>query len=215
MHSIGADAGSFCTDSGGPASDLATTVITDATPVALAECAREISPVEFARVLRAEQTVVDCDVLSADRRDRLLLYREFLPAIGVKTHVIRCWQDRGSHHWVTLARSGPCDQRRFLVRAATMIDAAFPVLALGARAVTLATEGATVRDAGISNVFGFSIGEARVVALLERGLTNREISALLGISFNTVRNQIASAFRRAGASTRSELVYLLRSGRSI
>jgi DNA-binding NarL/FixJ family response regulator len=52
--------------------------------------------------------------------------------------------------------------------------------------------------------------EAKVIGLLERGLTNREIAALLVLSVNTVRNRVASAFKRAGASRRAELVYLLR-----
>jgi DNA-binding CsgD family transcriptional regulator len=54
--------------------------------------------------------------------------------------------------------------------------------------------------------------EAKVVDLLERGLTNREIASLLGLSVNTVRNRVASAFKRVGASRRAELMYLLRSG---
>jgi DNA-binding NarL/FixJ family response regulator len=34
---------------------------------------------------------------------------------------------------------------------------------------------------------------------------------LLGLSVNTVRNRVASAFKRMGASRRAELVYLLSS----
>lgn len=51
--------------------------------------------------------------------------------------------------------------------------------------------------------------EQRVVHLVERGLTNPEIAALLGVSPNTVRNQMASVFTKLRVSRRAELVYIL------
>jgi DNA-binding NarL/FixJ family response regulator len=42
------------------------------------------------------------------------------------------------------------------------------------------------------------------------GYSNREIAMALGSSTNTVRNQVASIFRKAGATTRSELAGLIR-----
>lgn len=47
---------------------------------------------------------------------------------------------------------------------------------------------------------------------LQLGLQNREIAEALGSSPHTVRNQLASAFRKLGASTRSEAVALLLGG---
>jgi DNA-binding NarL/FixJ family response regulator len=54
-----------------------------------------------------------------------------------------------------------------------------------------------------------SRGEQRVVELVERGLTNPEIAAILRVSRFTVRNQLASVFRKLQVSRRTELVYLL------
>lgn len=47
--------------------------------------------------------------------------------------------------------------------------------------------------------------EREVAHLVRRGLTNAEIAALVGVSSNTVRNQLASIFRKLGVSTRAEL----------
>lgn len=50
--------------------------------------------------------------------------------------------------------------------------------------------------------------EREVAGLVRRGLTNAEIASLVGVSMNTVRNQLASIFRRLGVSTRAELAGL-------
>ena len=47
----------------------------------------------------------------------------------------------------------------------------------------------------------------RAVALLAlRGLTNRDIARLRGVSARTVANQLASVFRKMGVGSRRELV---------
>lgn len=56
---------------------------------------------------------------------------------------------------------------------------------------------------------GVTAKEERVVRLLERGLTNPEIANLLGVSMHTVRNQLASVFRKLEVSRRAELVFIL------
>jgi len=48
--------------------------------------------------------------------------------------------------------------------------------------------------------------EAEVVRLVAEGLTNREISAELGLSEHTVRNYLFRIFDKVGVSTRVELV---------
>jgi DNA-binding NarL/FixJ family response regulator len=56
---------------------------------------------------------------------------------------------------------------------------------------------------------GVTPHEQRVVKLLERGLTNPEIAGVLGVSAHTVRNQVASVFRKLHVSRRAELVYIV------
>jgi DNA-binding CsgD family transcriptional regulator len=53
-----------------------------------------------------------------------------------------------------------------------------------------------------------SVKERQVTALVVRGLANREIAALLRVSPNTVRNQLAAVFRKLDVSTRAELVFV-------
>jgi DNA-binding NarL/FixJ family response regulator len=55
-------------------------------------------------------------------------------------------------------------------------------------------------------VCGVTPAEGRVIELLEKGLTNAEIAELLGTASTTVRNQLASIFRKLFVSTRAELV---------
>ncbi len=58
-------------------------------------------------------------------------------------------------------------------------------------------------------LMGVTPREQRVVHLVERGLTNPEIAGLLGVSKNTIRNQLASVFGKLQVSRRAELVYVL------
>jgi DNA-binding CsgD family transcriptional regulator len=51
--------------------------------------------------------------------------------------------------------------------------------------------------------------DAQVIDYVTRGLTNGEISALLGISRHTVRNHLARLFRELGVSTRAALTALV------
>ncbi len=51
--------------------------------------------------------------------------------------------------------------------------------------------------------------EYQVIELVERGLTNSAIATVLGRSQHTVRNQLASVFRKVEVSTRSELLFAL------
>lgn len=50
--------------------------------------------------------------------------------------------------------------------------------------------------------------EALVLRMLATGATNREIARLLDVSVSTIKNQVASIFRKLGASNRSEAVAL-------
>jgi DNA-binding CsgD family transcriptional regulator len=51
--------------------------------------------------------------------------------------------------------------------------------------------------------------EHETMRLVARGLTNREIAEVLGISLNTVRNRLATCFAKLSVSRRSEAVLFL------
>jgi len=209
IQMVGADSGCY-SSMGNKPMDLAATLIGFEAPVAeLVHNMSEISPEEILRSL-APRTQEDTDVVPASRRDRLFLYREFLPNFGIRRYGVRGWLADKRICFITFARSGAHDQSRFISRAAPMLDAVFPIFVLGERAHRRAQRAAHLPVPEI--LAALTACESKVVDLLERGLTNREIASLLGLSPNTVRNRVASAFKRVGASRRAELVYLLRSG---
>ncbi|GAA0984492.1 Response regulator protein VraR [Nocardioides aquaticus] len=53
---------------------------------------------------------------------------------------------------------------------------------------------------------GLSVRESEVIAMVSRGLTNAEIAAEAYVSINTVKTYIRSAYRKIGATTRSQAV---------
>ena len=54
--------------------------------------------------------------------------------------------------------------------------------------------------------FGLSPREAEIIALITQGLTNREIADRAFLSINSVKTYIRSAYRKIGASRRSQAV---------
>jgi DNA-binding CsgD family transcriptional regulator len=174
---------------------------------ALQTTIREVTRDEVSKTIGSHRALRDADVMSRSRRERLTFYREYLAAMHVKAYALRAWSTGSGFTFLSIARTGNVGQR-FLARATSAVDGFFPVLALGERAH--AFNHALACGRGSFDRATLTAAEGRVVSLLERGLTNREIGTLLGISPNTVRNRVASAFRRVGASRRAELVYLLR-----
>ncbi len=62
----------------------------------------------------------------------------------------------------------------------------------------------TLRD-----LFGFTRAESRLAALLAEGLSLQESAGHLGVSYQTVRNQLKSIFSKTGTSSQSSLIGLL------
>lgn len=156
----------------------------------------------------------DRDALSQHRRETASLYREYLPRVGLLTFAARCWSDDQGFHVITLAPHGAVDHRRFFRRATATLNAAFHIVALGERL----HRPCSADVAGGSSDRApqrprLSPGENKVIALVERGLTNSEIASVLSLSPNTVRNRLAMIFRKLEVSRRSELVYQLHAAR--
>jgi DNA-binding NarL/FixJ family response regulator len=57
-----------------------------------------------------------------------------------------------------------------------------------------------------------SASETEVLRAALGGLSNAEIAALRGRSLSTIENQLASAFRKLGVTTRAEAAMLLGEG---
>lgn len=70
---------------------------------------------------------------------------------------------------------------------------------VAARLVALATRGRKAKGP-----HALTLQEMRVVELLPRGMTNREIGAALGVSHHTVKTHLLNAMRKLGARDRAE-----------
>ncbi len=63
--------------------------------------------------------------------------------------------------------------------------------------------------AALSRDFGLTAAEVRLAARLRDGLTLKDAAADLGVSFNTVRNQLRAVFDKMGLNRQSDLVRAL------
>ncbi|MGH6753756.1 MAG: helix-turn-helix transcriptional regulator, partial [Bradyrhizobium sp.] len=61
----------------------------------------------------------------------------------------------------------------------------------------------------VRDVFGLTLGEARVAALVGSGVTVEDAAARLGVAKETVRTMLKAVFRKVGVSRQAELVALL------
>ncbi|NMF90037.1 response regulator [Aromatoleum petrolei] len=109
----------------------------------------------------------------------------------------------GASGFVSKADSG--DTLRAAVRC---------VLDGGVYAPDIATDAASKRSgAPVSERFGLTAGQTRVLELLAQGKTNREIADLLGLSEGTVKVHMSAIFRALNVSSRAQaLIVIARHG---
>jgi DNA-binding CsgD family transcriptional regulator len=151
--------------------------------------------------------IVDLDVLSAQRRDRLALYHEFLRPEAVSVFTTVMWRSGHSAHGITLARTRR--GARFAAGELRALESLLPAIQLAdAYVSSRQREAAGEPFDAWARASDLTAKEREVAALVVRGLTNGEIAGLLGVSRNTIRNQLASVFRKAAVSTRAELVFV-------
>lgn len=171
----------------------------------------ELSPGELLG-FAAERPALDVQVLARPRRDRLAVYRELLEPLGVSLFVTNVWQSRFGVFGYHLARTGPT--RLFRSDEIDRLNRIAPSMKLGQ--ALLASEeragaGAPTGPAWWIAAWALSVREIEIATLVGRGFRNAEIASLLRISGNTVRNHLASVFRKADVSTRAELVFVMMS----
>jgi DNA-binding CsgD family transcriptional regulator len=158
--------------------------------------------------------MIDVDILPARRRDFLSMYRELHRPHGVTVFTTSVWSNRFGGFGFQLARASK--RGRFTPRQIALVSAVCPQLKLA--------EALWISNDQTSSSFDLSFEdwaedcslttrERTVAQLVARGLKNPEIAALLGSSRLTVRNQIGAIFRKAGVSTRAELVFAAAAGR--
>jgi DNA-binding CsgD family transcriptional regulator len=203
---LGTESGAMCSTRDGrtiEASDLSG----DA-PVLVAEIPRwfrQLTGAEF-QAARQPRTQLDIDILPPARRAGLAMYQEYLVPRGIRQSALRMWTGRRAEHWFAFALQ--TRQARQWARAVEILDRLYPVIALGEELHESCGPDDASRIGRWCSYHGLSGTETSVVSAAVRGLRNGEIAHLRGISPYTVRNRLASAFRKLGVSSRSELVYL-------
>jgi DNA-binding NarL/FixJ family response regulator len=60
------------------------------------------------------------------------------------------------------------------------------------------------------NQYGLSDREIEVVALVAQGLANKEIGSKLFLSEHTIKDHVKNIMRKMGATSRSEIIYILK-----
>lgn len=164
----------------------------------------EIEPSERPRPM------VDLDVIPLRRRERLAMYRELLRPHGATVFTTSMWRNRHGGFGFHLARSGP--GRTFQRREIDALEAVLPAIKLAEAYWAAQTASAGSADEvsfeSWADDIGLTTAERRVAELVSRGLQNREIAALVGVSPLTVRNQLGAVFRKAEVSTRAELAFV-------
>jgi DNA-binding CsgD family transcriptional regulator len=120
--------------------------------------------------------------------------------------VYRMWRSPGALHFLALAPECSAFQT-FAHKTRPLMDMLHPVMALGAK-LHAQNERSQLQQRARADI-GCTRAETEAVELLARGLTNKEIAMILGRSHNTVRNQIASCFKKLGVTTRAEATFML------
>jgi DNA-binding CsgD family transcriptional regulator len=93
----------------------------------------------------------------------------------------------------------------FSDRDVETLDAVFPVMKIGEE---LQRRRASSSQTDADTELGLGGRESQITELVCKGLQNPEIAQVLGISPNTVRNNLVNVFRKLGVTTRSELVMI-------
>jgi DNA-binding CsgD family transcriptional regulator len=144
----------------------------------------------------------DGDAFSLAERQRSPFYADVVAPQGIASQLLCSVGFRGrSIGLIHLCRH---DRGRFRSVEVERVAAARGAISLVAAAVAGVAREPSPPDADLT------ARERQVVALIARGLVNKEIAALLGTSVNTVRNQVAHLLRKTGCGNRTALALLHR-----
>jgi DNA-binding CsgD family transcriptional regulator len=157
------------------------------------------------------RALTDVEIVSARRRSRLAMYTEFMCPHRVRVLTTSVWRNRFGGFGFVLARTGR--GARFRNTELERLNELLPSIRLAEALFAAASPASETAPDGSAELpearFAFTAREREISRLVTRGLRNREIAELLGVSHLTVRNQLSAMFRKADVTTRAELVYVL------
>jgi DNA-binding CsgD family transcriptional regulator len=161
---------------------------------------------DMAWVVRAsiEMGGVAIDARSLGKRSQLAFYADIVGPTRVREGMF-CSVELGGRP-LSMCLLNRSSRSRVLEDSVATVRQLLPVFTLGDRVLSKRT----MKLDEEAPIAGLSRRERQVTELITLGYTNPEIAMALGSSIHTVRNQVASIFRKAGASTRAELVGIVR-----
>lgn len=153
---------------------------------------------------------VDTEVFPARERKRIRYFERFSAPLGSRHCMLAHLVVRGRVlSVVALLRTRT--RRAYTAGESDLVRALVPVLSLGDAAQQTAPVVAPLASSDFAPtcVDGRLTARQRdIVSRVALGQTNAQIAAALGLSANTVRNQLARAMERLGAGNRAEVVRL-------
>lgn len=152
--------------------------------------------------LRHGGAACDREALSGRERDRMPFYREVVAAHGIVATAVSVLRAQGEI--IGCLYLGRTTRSATFARELPQLRAALPALALGKRLFDLSSP----KERPAPLLAALTAREREVLAQLVRGHTNAQIARRLGTSPRTVKNQVSAILAKAGASKRTELVYL-------
>lgn len=151
---------------------------------------------------------LDHDVYSLRDRSTLAFFSEIVRPQRITSQIIArpAFRGRvqGALHIERIGRG-----TRLSLRELERVQAMLPLLTL-AHAAVAAPPAASLSAATEDRLANLTAREREVAQLVARGLRNREIATLLGISPHTVHNQLARIYEKTGTAGRVELTVLWR-----
>lgn len=116
----------------------------------------------------------------------------------------------GFYGQVKRLKNGTCSQTEWGPFSLSVLKLTSPHDCLPHTAVLVREEKAkTVNTKLVKKKYGLSPREAEIAILVCKGLTDPEISSVLGIAFSTVRTHVKKVFLKLDVTTRSEMVHAL------
>jgi DNA-binding NarL/FixJ family response regulator len=147
---------------------------------------------------------LDTRVLDARERSRRAFYADILRPAGIR-EALYCVVGVGDDEFAVLGLHNQSARDVYTDETLSLVRALLPVISLADGLLGKLD----LRVADEVPLAGLSRREREVVELVALGYTNAEIAAALGTSLLSVRNQLSRVFRKAGVTTRAELVGLL------
>jgi DNA-binding CsgD family transcriptional regulator len=167
-----------------------------------------------ARAIAKGGVARDTECLRTVERDRTPFYADIIRPQRIREQLVAPPMLRGTPGGlIFVCRHGASSG--FSDEAVSAMREILPAIALASAAVRSMypyppAAAATAQAAPVAEGAALPPREAAVAQLVADGMTNAEISQILGTSRHTVRNQLSRIFRRLGVSTRLELAIRLR-----